>query len=362
MSNPSPPNPEILPPPPHPSTMKAWLYSSTSGGLENNLYLDPTARAPPAPQGSQVLIQVLAASINPADYKVPELGLPARLYIGTPASPGMDFCGRVVTTGPLARHFREGELVCGAAAHPIKFGSLAEYTLVTADQIAVVPEGVKLDSAATVGIAGQTALQSLEGYVTAGDRLLINGASGGCGTFAIQIAKQMGCRVTAICSTRNMELCLRLGADEVFDYTAEKDLVGTLKTRGVVFDHILDHIGTPAEMYYQCHHFLKEGGVFVQVGASSMTTQAGRLAWPAFLGGGRRRYVVLMYKPVQRHLVQLGEWLQEGTVKVPVDSVFEFDEVVKAFEKLRSGRTRGKIVVHVGKDKGNNYEPFGIGM
>jgi NADPH:quinone reductase-like Zn-dependent oxidoreductase len=342
--------------------MKAWLYSSTSGGLENNLELNPTARAPPAPQGSQVLIQVLSASLNPADYKVPELGLPARLYIGTPASPGMDICGRVVTTGPLARHFREGQLVFGSAATPIKFGSLAEYTLVTADQIAAVPEGVDVDSAAGVGIAGQTAFQSLEGYVRAGDKVLINGASGGCGTFEIQIAKQMGCRVTAICSTRNMELCLRLGADEVIDYTAEKDLVGMLAAKGTVFDHILDHIGTPAEMYYQCHRFLKEDGVFVQVGASSMTTQAGRLAWPAFLGGGRRRYVVLMYKPVQRQLVQLGEWLQEGVVKVQVDSRYEFEEVVKAFEKLRSGRARGKIVVHVGKDKGNNYEPFGIGM
>lgn len=274
----------------------------------------------------------------------------------------MDFCGRIVTTGPLARHLREGQLVFGSAAHPVKFGSLAEYTIVTAEQVAVVPEGVKVDSAAAVGIAGQTALQSLEGYVRAGDKVLINGASGGCGTFEIQIAKQMGCHVTAICSTRNMELCLRLGADEVLDYTAERDLVGTLKTRGIVFDHILDHIGTPAEMYYQCHNFLKEDGVFVQVGASSMTTQAGRLAWPAFLGGGRRRYVVLMYKPVQRQLVQLGEWLQEGVVKVQIDSVFEFADVVKAFEKLRSGRARGKIMVHVGKDQGNHYEPFGIGM
>lgn len=362
MSTPVAPDPDVLPAASLPETMKAWLYSSTSGGLEKNLHLDTTARAPPAPQGSQVLIRVLSASINPADYKVPELGLPARLYIGSPASPGMDFCGRVVTTGPLARHFREGTLVFGSAAHPIRFGSLAEYTLLPADQIAVVPEGVDVDSAAGVGIAGQTAFQSLEGYVRAGDKVLINGGSGGCGTFEIQIAKQMGCHVTAICSTRNMELCLRLGADEVIDYTAEKDLVGKLNAKGTVFDHILDHIGTPADMYYQCHRFLKEGGVFVQVGASSMTTQAGRLLWPAFLGGGRRRYVVLMYKPVQRHLEQLGEWLQEGGVKVQVDSTFEFEEVVKAFEKLRLGRARGKIVVHVGKDQRSNYEPFGIGM
>ncbi|KAJ5168557.1 uncharacterized protein N7482_004151 [Penicillium canariense] len=362
MSGPSPPPPDMLPPPSLPDTMKAWLYSSTTGGLEKNLQLDASARAPPAPLGAQVLVQVLSASLNPADYKVPELGLPARLYIGTPASPGMDFCGRVVTTGPLARHIADGQLVFGSAAHPIKFGSLAEYMIVTADQIAAVPEGVEVNSAAAVGIAGQTAFQSLEGYVKAGDKVFINGGSGGCGTFEIQIAKAMGCHVTATCSTRNMELCLRLGADEVIDYTAEEDLVGRLKARGTVFDHILDHIGTPAEMYYQCHHFLKEDGVFVQVGASSMTTQAGRLAWPAFLGGGRRKYVVLMYKPIQRQLVQLGEWLQEGVVKVQVDSVHGFEDVVKAFDKLRSGRARGKIVVQVAKAQGQNYEPFGIGM
>ncbi|EPS33768.1 hypothetical protein PDE_08730 [Penicillium oxalicum 114-2] len=342
--------------------MKAWLYSSTSGGLENNLQLDKTARTPPVPQGSQILVHVLAASLNPADFKVPELGLPARLYIGTPASPGMDFCGRVVKAGTLAQHIPEGQLVFGSAARPLKFGSLAEYMIVSTDQVAVVPEGVDIESAAAVGIAGQTAFQSLEGYVQAGDKVLINGGSGGCGIFAIQIAKQMGCHVTAVCSTRNMELCLRLGADEVIDYTKEKDLTGTLVARGTIFDHILDHVGTPADMYYQCHRFLKEGGVFIQVGSSTIVTQAGRLAWPSFLGGGRRRYVVLMYKPCPRQLHQLGEWMQEGSVTVQKDSVFEFEEVVKAFAKLRSGRARGKIVVRVGKDQRNNLESFGIGM
>ncbi|KAF7718267.1 Uncharacterized protein PECH_002082 [Penicillium ucsense] len=342
--------------------MKAWLYSSTSGGLEKNLELNTTARVPPVPQGSQVLIHVLSTSLNPADYKVPELGLAARLYIGTPASPGMDFCGRVVKAGPLAQHLQEGQLVFGAVAHPLKFGSLAEYMIVTVEQLATVPDGVDVDSAAAVGIAGQTAFQSLEGYVKTGDKVLINGGSGGCGIFAIQIAKQMGCHVTAVCSTRNMELCLRLGADEVIDYTVEKDLTETLASRGTMFDHILDHVGTPGNMYYQCHRFLKEGGVFIQVGSSTISTQAGRLAWPAFLGGGRRKYTVLMYRPCSRQLLQLGEWMQEGALTVQKDSVFEFDEAVKAFEKLRSGRARGKIIVHVGKDERNNLESFGIGM
>ncbi|KAJ5688773.1 hypothetical protein N7462_003165 [Penicillium macrosclerotiorum] len=344
--------------------MKAWLYSRTTGGLETNLHLSAKARVPPVPRNAEVLVRVISAAINPADYKVPELGLPARLVIGMPSSPGMDFCGRVVATGPAARQFTPGTLVFGSVARPVRFGSLAEYMVMDAGagQVVPLPDGVAVDEAAGVGIAGVTAMQSLAGYVTAGSRVLVNGGSGGCGVFAIQIAKQMGCIVTATCSTRNRELCLRLGADEILDYTAEKDLVGTLASRGLIFDHIVDHIGTPGDMYYRCHEFLKEGGVFVQVGASSMTTQVGRMGWPALLGGGRRKYVILLFHNDEQQLRQLGEWMAEGALQVPLDSVHEFEDAVQAFKKLRSGRARGKIIVHVTKAEEQNLEPFGIGL
>lgn len=346
----------------HPEVMKAWLYSSTSGGLEKNLHLDVSARAPPAPRGNEVLVRVLSAALNPVDYKFPEMGLPARMLIGMPASPGMDFCGRVVAAGPLAQHFKEGQLVYGCPSRPGQFGSLGEYLSITADQIAAVPDGVAVDHAAAVPVAGLTAYQSLEGHVKAGENVLINGGSGGCGVFAIQIAKQMGCRVTTTCSTRNMELCLRLGADEVIDYTAETDLVAKLRQREVVFDCIVDHIGLPSTLYYQCHHFLKENGVFVQIGAPSLMTFLGRLGWPSFLGGGQRKYIIVMVKNNQRQLVQLGEWLAKGTMQVQLDSVHDLHDVGKAFEKLRSGRARGKIVVHVSDSHDQSMEFFGIGL
>lgn len=346
----------------HPETMQAWLYSNTTDGMENNLHLDTSARTPPPPKGNEILVKVISAAVNPADFKVPELGLPFRMLIGTPATPGMDFCGRVVSTGPLATHLKEDTLVYGCLSRPVQFGSAAEYIVISSNSVAIVPDGVSADHAAAIGVAGQTAHQSLEGYVKPGDKVFINGGSGGCGVFAIQIAKAMGCHVTTTCSTRNMELCLRLGADAVIDYTAEEDLVAKLQRSGVAFDHVVDHVGLPDNLYYQCHLFSKEEATFVQVGASSMLTFVARIGWPSFLGGGRRKYVALMPKLDQKRLAQLGEWVADGTITMQLDSVFEFCDAVKAYERLRSGRSRGKIVLHVSDPSARNMEPFGIGL
>jgi NADPH:quinone reductase-like Zn-dependent oxidoreductase len=329
--------------------MKAWLYSSTTNGLEKNLTLNASTRAPPTISGDNVLIQVLSASLNPADFKVPEMGLLARkLVIGTPASPGMDFCGRVVIAGPGASAFSPGQLVYGCLSKPAQFGSLGEYLVASASLLAPVPEGVEIDHAASIGIAGQTAYQSLAGYVSAGDKVFVNGGSGGCGIFAIQIAKEMGCHVTATCSAKNVEFVRGLGADVVIDYSAG-DVVARLRADGVVFDHIIDHVGYPAPLYRESHHFLAPGKAFVQVGASAMATFAERLVVPGFLGGGKRKYVIFFFKNTREDLVKVGELVQKGAVKIQLDTVFEFEDAVQAFEKLRSGRARGKIIVHVAK-------------
>ncbi|KAJ5899345.1 hypothetical protein N7495_004089 [Penicillium taxi] len=336
----------------HPATMKAWMYRNTSGvpgiGLEKNLNLE-TTDAPPAPKRNEVVVKVVSASINPADYKVPEMGLPARLWIGMPAIPGMDFCGRVVATGPDATHLSIGQLVHGSHSVPVHFGSLGEYLIISSSLIAPVPEGVDADQAASVSIAGQTAYQSLLlGDLKEGDKVFINGGSGGCGVYAIQIAKVLGYHVTTTCSARNIELCKELGADDVIDYTAEKDMSGMLRERGIVFDHILDHVGTPDDLYYQSHHFLRAGGMFVQVGAYSNMVHTSRVAWPSFLGGGKRKYKIFFFKNTQEHVAQLGKWLQNGSLKIPVIP-YEFEDAPEAFVKLRSGRAQGKLVVHVSR-------------
>ncbi|KAJ5322436.1 Polyketide synthase enoylreductase [Penicillium brevicompactum] len=325
-----------------PPTMKAWFYSGTTNGLEKNLTFDASARTPKV-SGDDILIKVLSASLNPADYKVPEMGLVAqKLVIGTPATPGMDFCGEVITGNEA---FSPGQLVYGCLSRPAQFGSLGEYLVISASLLAPVPEGVEVDHAAAIGIAGQSAYQSLAGYVNAGDRVFINGGSGGCGIFAIQIAKEMGCHVTTTCSTKNVEFLRGLGADLVIDYSTE-DVIAVLKD-GEVFDHVVDHIGAPEPLYRESNTFLKPGKAFVQVGASAMTTFAGRLVVPGFLGGGRRKYVIFFFKNTKEDLVKVGEMVKTGAVKVQLDSTFEFEDTVKAFEKLRSGRARGKIVVHV---------------
>ncbi|CAG8219566.1 unnamed protein product [Penicillium salamii] len=323
------------------STMKAWIYSGTTNGLEKNLTFDTSASTPKV-SGDEVLVKVLSASLNPADYKVPEMGMVAqKLVIGTPAIPGMDFCGEVISSGP----FMPGQLVYGCLSRPSRYGSLGEYLVVSANFLAPVPEGVEVDHAAAIGIAGQTAYQSLAGYVNAGDRVFINGGSGGCGIFAIQIAKELGCHVTTTCSTRNVDFVRGIGADVVIDYSAE-DVVAKLKD-GETFDHVVDHIGVPAPLYRESNAFLKPGKAFVQVGASAMATFAERLVVPGFLGGGRRKYVIFFFKNTKEDLVKVGEMVKTGAVKIQLDSTFEFQDTVKAFEKLRSGRARGKIVVHV---------------
>lgn len=329
-----------------PTTMKAWLYSSTTGGLEKNLTLDSTVGTPSASlQPGQVLAQVISVSINPADYKVPEMPIVSRLLITKPASPGMEFAGRVVATGSDVSDFKPGQLVYGTVGAPGKFGSLREYIAVDTRHIVAVPEGVDLDQAATVGCAAQTAYQSLVPYVSKGDKVFINGGSGGCGAFAIQMAKLLGCEVTTTCSSRNVQLCKDLGADDVIDYTTQ-DVLETLKEHGQVYNHVVDHIGVPGDLYSQSDSFLRPGKVFLQVGGEILN-YAARLVRPGFLGGGTRKYVILMMKVNNDDMYQVGQWMHEGKIRAQIDSTYEFSNVVKAFEKLRTGRSRGKIVIHV---------------
>ncbi|RAH79924.1 putative zinc alcohol dehydrogenase [Aspergillus japonicus CBS 114.51] len=335
---------------PFPTTMRAWLYSHTNPTLEANLTLEASARVPPGPlKPSQVLIRVRTAALNPADYKVPAMPIVTTALIRKPASPGLDFAGEVVATADdHASPFTPGQVVYGTLDLPTQFGSLAEYLIAREENLHPVPAGVEVDHAATVGVAGMTAWQSIAPFIApdTGAHVFINAGSGGCGIYAIQIAKALGCTVTTTCSTKNVQFCQELGADEVLDYTAE-DVVAVLKAKGPVFDHVVDHIGLPAEMYNECHAFLKPGKVFAQVGATRFPTFATRLLRPSFLGGGKRRYLPIFWKPKKEDLVRVGELIRDGKVKVVLDSVYEFEDAPKAFEKLRSERARGKVVVHV---------------
>jgi len=332
--------------------MKAWQFSATKGGLEKHFTFNPSASAPPSSKLSpeQVLIEVISMSLNPVDYKIPELPLVGRLLIPRPASPGIDFCGRVLSTGSAASSLFPNQTVFGRLDAPTRFGTMGEYIIAPLAGTAPLPPGIDPDHAAAIGTAALTAYQCIIPHAKADDHIFINGGSGGTGTFGIQLAKAIGCHVTTTCSTPNIQLCKDLGADEVIDYKTT-DIVRELKARGQAFALAVDNVGTPPELYKAADVYLKEGAKFVQVGApmsvGAVWTIVSRMAWPTVLGGGRRAYEMLQVKNEREHLVRIGEWMQEGKVKSVIDSVFESRDAPKAYEKLKEGRAKGKIVVHV---------------
>lgn len=332
--------------------MKAWQFSATNGGLEKHLTFNPSAPSPPSTSlgPEQVLVEVISMSLNPVDYKIPELPLFGRLLVPRPASPGIDFCGRVISTGSAATALSPGQTVFGRLDAPTRFGTTGQYIIAPSAGTAPLPPGIDPDHAATIGTAALTAYQCIVPHAQADDHIFINGGSGGTGTFGIQLAKAIGCHVTTTCSTPNIQLCKDLGADEVLDYTTT-DIARELKARGQAFALAVDNVGTPPELYKAADVFLKEGAKFVQVGASSsigtVWTIVQRMCWPTMLGGGKRAYQMLTVTNEREQFVRIAEWMREGKVKPVIDSVFEFRDAPKAYEKLKGGRARGKIVVRV---------------
>lgn len=334
-----------------PPTMRAWQYSSTNGGLEKNLRINPSATLP-KPTSSQHLIQVIAVALNPADYKLPELPLVDRLFVPKPATPGLDFAGCIVTPA-TGSSLKPGELVFGVSkTFPLSGGALAEFIVTPSDTVAAVPDAIDPIDAATVWVAGMTAYQTIITRVNKGDSIFINGGSGGTGAFGIQFAKIMGCHVTTSCSTRNIEFCKGLGADEVLDYT-KGSVLESLKSSGRKYDHVVDNAGSD-ELLWHCHEFMQPGAVFVKVGGdpslSSMIDGLKRKIWPGALGGMKGKSEGFFPKPNVEHLNQIATWMKEGKVKAVIDHKFPFEEAVEAFEKLKTGRARGKIVVDVASE------------
>lgn len=345
-----------------PQTMRAWTYSNASGGLEKALQLQTDTTPPPKTLlgKDSVLVRVSHMTLNPADYKVPELGLLSKLMLTLPASPGMDFSGTVAAVGSDVKAYQPGQKVFGRV-EPIKnrYGALAEYVVAKdGEAIAAAPEGWadRTDQLACVGTCGLTALQSIQPYAAAGDKVFINGGSGGTGTFGIQIAKALGLHVTVSCSGPNAELCRGLGADEVIDYK-EQNVSEVLKAKGKVFKLVVDNVGfTPPgqeDLYTAANVFLVDDGQFVQVGGGASISQiksvVTRSFVPGFLGGGKRKFAMVVTKQSHEGLARIGEWMKEGKIKGVIDEVFQYEDAPKAYAKLKTGRAKGKIVVVVAK-------------
>ncbi|TVY35167.1 Zinc-type alcohol dehydrogenase-like protein, partial [Lachnellula occidentalis] len=262
--------------------------------------------------------------------------------------------GRIVTPAPGSL-LQRGDLVFGAAGtSPFAGGALAEFTIADKDNVVRVPDGVSLLDAAAVPIAGLTAYQTIVPRVKKGDHIFINGGSGGTGVFGIQIAKAVGCHVTTSCSTPNVELCRSLGADVVVDYR-KGSVAEALKANGILFDHIVDNVGSDdMELYWKCHEFTKPGAVYILIAGSpslsGLVENVKMKFLPGFLGGGQRKLEGFFTSKKAADLTQIGVWMAEGKVKAVIDSKFSFEEAPKAFERLRTGRSRGKIVVDVASE------------
>jgi NADPH:quinone reductase-like Zn-dependent oxidoreductase len=189
-----------------PAAMKAWQWSHCSDTLENSIVLNnsvplPTGKRSLAPGES--LVQVHVAALNPVDYKIAELPIVGRMAIPKPATPGLDFSGRVVEVGSDC-NVKVGQMVFGKLEPKQQFGTLGEYIISSKAGTAPIPDGVSVEDAATIGVCGLVTYQCLAPNVKAGDHVFVNGGSGGTGTFAVQIAKSLGCHVTTTCSGKKV--------------------------------------------------------------------------------------------------------------------------------------------------------------
>ncbi|KAH8651283.1 hypothetical protein BX600DRAFT_473318 [Xylariales sp. PMI_506] len=335
--------------------MKTWKYTDIPGKLEDALVRDDAA---PAPSSSsllpdQLIIQVITAALNPVDYKLPESGLIGRLMIKRPATPGLDYCGRVVAKHPSNTSVQVGQVVFGGLPLAGKFGTTGELALVSASESAVLPDRVDPDDAAAVGTAATTAYQSLVALLPQlepGWKVYIHGGSGGVGTWALQIAKLRRAHVVTSCSTANVQLCRDLGADEVIDYKTT-DVVQALAAKGLVFDAVIDNVGS-WEIYDHRKSYLKAGGWFMQVGTvplstGSIFTYLSRHYWPTLLNAGHRHYCFVQQNNAAAFLEQIGGWIAQGAIHPVIDEKFAWEDVPAALAKLRTGRARGKILVQV---------------
>ena len=313
-----------------------------------NLKLDQIEK--PTAADDQVLVRVRAASVNPYDWHFVE-GSPkiARLLGMGLRKPkdirlGVDFAGTVEAVGKNVTQFKVGDEVFGG-----KGGAFGEYVNPKANRaIAIKPANVTFEEAASVNIAGLTALQGLRdhGKVQAGQKVLINGASGGVGTFAVQLAKSMGAEVTGVCSTRNVDLVKSLGADQVIDYTKD-DFTKSDQKYDVILDNVANH------SLSECRKVLTPKGKYVLIGGGSANQQGvvGVLAKPfqaMFLSWfGDQKMGMMMAEMKQTDLQYFANQMQSGKLKAVIDRTYKLEQTADAIRYVEEGHARGKVIILV---------------
>ena len=301
----------------------------------------------PSPNDNEVLVRVRAASINPVDGHLirgawmmrPMTGLrkPRNTRFGT------DFAGIIEAVGKDVTNFKSGDEVFGA-----KNGAVADYICVKANRAIVMkPSNITFEQAGSVGVAGVTALQGLrdKGHIQAGQKVLINGASGGVGTFAVQIAKAFGAEVTGVCSTRNVDLVKSIGADHVIDYTKE-DFTKTDQRYDMIYDLVGNH------SFSERRQILTANGICVLagIGGAGLHPESGGRILGNFKTAFQskftsQKFVFYIAKLTKDDLNVLRDLMQSGKVAPVIDRTYKISETQDAVRYLEEGHARGKVVI-----------------
>ena len=298
----------------------------------------------PAPKHDEVLIKVRAASVNPLDWRLMKgkpraLRIVPRLLKMPIGRPGVDAAGEVEAVGSNVTQFKPGDQVFGGCR-----GAFAEYATTREKSIVTKPESLTYEQAASINVAGLTALQGLrdKGKLQPGQQVLVNGAAGGVGTFAVQIAKSFGADVTGVCSTRNIDMVRSIGADEVIDYT-QKDFT----TSNQRYDLILDCVGNHS--FSACRRVLNPNGRFVIVGGphdpSMIVLLAQMIRAPLLSLFVSQKAVMFIAKSSQDDLTLLGELVATGKLEPVIDRRYSLSEVPDAVRYVEEGHARGKVII-----------------
>jgi NADPH:quinone reductase-like Zn-dependent oxidoreductase len=315
-------------------TMKAFVYNRRADS--SMLVFEEIEK--PEPMAGEVLVKIRYVALNAADYRSMEMRIIPKKRIF-----GADVSGVVVATGPEVKKLKVGDEVFGDLAS-FGFGGLAEYVAVNEKALVIKPSSVSFEDAASLPMATLTALQALrrKSSVSPGKKVLVVGSGGGVGTFAVQIAKYFGAEVTAVCGPANVEQTLSLGADKVIDYTLENFTKTDKK-----YDIILGVNGNYPLLAYR--RLLASGGIFVMIGGKAPQILKS-LLFGRLLSFGKKKMTFIAAKPSEDDLNFIAGLMENKTIRTVIDRRFKFGETREAFEYLRKGHARGKVVIKVCED------------
>ncbi|HZE72918.1 MAG TPA: NAD(P)-dependent alcohol dehydrogenase [Pyrinomonadaceae bacterium] len=320
--------------------MKAIVYYKNGSG--ESLKLEEIEK--PIPADDEVLIKVRAASVNPLDYHLLRHAFLRRVMSavskGKITKPGRDVAGQVETVGGNVTQFKAGDAVFGACD-----GTFAEYVCARESALAMKPDNISFEQAASSPVTGLTALQGLrdKAQIQPGQKVLINGAAGGVGTFAVQIAKALGAEVTGVCSTRNVEMVRSIGADVGLDYTRE-DFTSNGQHYDVIFDLVANH------SFSEHRRALTRNGIYIGAGVLSLhgsmigvlTARITELVSSPFVS---QKFVSFIAKLNQKDLTAIGALMEAGKVTPVIDRCYSLSEAAEAVRYLEEGHARGKVVI-----------------